>query len=148
MIRKATHKDLRRISVMGASFIGDSISSKFITHNSDKFYNTLVTLSNIDVITVWVAVTESDEIMGAVGLLIAPNVYNNSELLADIYFIDVVPKYRKQGLAKDFMKVVEDYAKEKGAVAITVSFNQQEIADRVAKNGYMKFEYKIIKSLR
>ena len=67
-------------------------------------------------------------------------------IMADIYFIDVVPKYRKRGLAKEFMKVAEDYAKERGAVAITVSFNQEKIADRI--KDYTKYEYKLIKSVR
>jgi GNAT superfamily N-acetyltransferase len=133
---------------MGGSFVEDSISSKFITHNTDKFHDTLVALSDLDIISVWVAVTESDEIMGAVGVLITPNIYNSSEVLADIYFIDVVPKYRKRGLAKELMRVAEGYARERNAIAITVSFNQEKIADRVVRKGYTKYEYKLIKSLR
>lgn len=148
MIRQATEQDLRRISVMGSSFIGDSISSEFITHNVDNFHGMLISLSDADILSVWVAVTKSDEIIGAVALLLSPNVYNSDELLADIYFINVVPEYRKQGLAKEFMRVAENYAKKRGAVAVTISFKNKEIADRVAKKGYRMFEYKLIKSVR
>ena len=147
MIRQAIGQDLRRISVMGGSFIKDSISSDFITHDTDNFHGMLISLSDAGVLTVWVAVT-GDKIMGAAALLLSPNVYNSDEILADIYFIDVVPKYRKQGLAKELMSVAEKHAKEKGAVAVTISFKNKDIADRVAKKGYGMFEYKLIKSLR
>jgi len=147
VIAIATQKDLEELSVMGEWFINDSISSKFIGFNAQRFYEYLLKLIEADALLVWVAKTDT-EIMGAVGLLVTPNVYDHSEILADIYFIDVVPKFRKQGLAKKFMQIAEAYCAENNIKAITISFNSRDIANRVSKSaGYTFLEYKLIKEV-
>jgi len=96
---------------------------------------------------VWVA-KEEGRIAGAVGLLISPNLYNPMELLGDIYFIDVLPEYQKQGIAGKLMGVVEEFAKLVGIKALTISFKQKEIADRICESaGFEAFEYKLIKKV-
>lgn len=116
-----------------------------MSFNSDKFYEMLTAMKASGILAVWVAL-DGDQIAGAVGMITTPNVYNHSELLSDIYFIDVVPEYRKKGLAKRLIATAEDYAKKIGSIAMTVSFNDEAIADRLS--GYKKYEYKTIKSLR
>lgn len=147
MIRQANSIDLSKISVMGEAFLKDSISSKFLSFDFKNFHEMLLNMINAGILTVWVA--DENGIVGAAGLIITPNFYNHTELLGDIYFIDVVPEYRKKGIANDLMQTAENYAKEKKCIAITVSFNHEEIADKIiSKRDYQKLEYKIIKKLR
>lgn len=144
-IRPAIERDLKRISVMGVAFLRNSPAYDYMSFNSDKFYEMLTAMKASGILAVWVAL-DGDQIAGAVGMITTPNVYNHSELLSDIYFIDVVPEYRKKGLAKRLIATAEDYAKKIGSIAMTVSFNDEAIADRLS--GYKKYEYKTIKSLR
>jgi len=147
MIVEATDKDLRTISVMGGSFINDSVSSKYICFNADRFYKVLNELTKSGGLKVWVA-KEDGLIVGAVGLLITPNVYDYKQMLADIYFIDVIPKFRNKGIASGFMDVCEWYCSKNKITALTVSFKNQKIADNIArKRGYQKIEYKLIKEV-
>jgi GNAT superfamily N-acetyltransferase len=60
----------------------------------------------------------------------------------------VLPEYQKQGIAGKLMAVVEEFAKLVGMKALTVSFKQKEIADRICETqGYMAFEYRLIKKV-
>jgi GNAT superfamily N-acetyltransferase len=147
MITEATPYDIAQLGKLGRAFIERSSSSRFITFDEEGFVNCLFRLLSLGTIRVWVA-KEEGRIAGAVGLLISPNLYNPMELLGDIYFIDVLPEYQKQGIAGKLMGVVEEFAKLVGIKALTVSFKQQEIADKIcASQGFEALEYKLIKKV-
>ena len=147
MITEATPYDIAQLGKLGRAFIERSISSRFITFDEEGFVNCLFRLLSLGTIRVWVA-KEEGRIAGAVGLLISPNLYNPMELLGDIYFIDVLPEYQKQGIAGKLMAVVEEFAKLVGIKALTISFKQKEIADRICESaGFEAFEYKLIKKV-
>ena len=147
IIRESKAEDLYEISFLGKGFIERSISSKFITFDQTNFHRALITYIQNNFAKVWVAV-DGEEIAGAICLIYTPNTYNSDELLGDIYFIDVVPKYQKRGLAKDLMRTVEDWAKKHNIVALSMSLNQKEIADKICDSmSYTLFEHKIIKKV-
>jgi GNAT superfamily N-acetyltransferase len=147
MITEATPYDILQLGKLGKAFIDRSVSGKFITFDEEGFVNGLFRLLSIGTMKVWVAKIEG-RIAGAVCLLISPNLYNPMELLGDIYFIDVLPEYQKQGIAGKLMAVVEEFAKLTGIKALTISFKQKEIADRICETrGYLAFEYRLIKKV-
>jgi len=147
MITEATPYDIAQLGKLGRAFIERSISSRFITFDEEGFVNCLFRLLSLGTIRVWVA-KEEGRIVGAVCFIISPNLYNPMELLGDIYFIDVLPEYQKQGIAGKLMAVVEEFAKLTGIKALTVSFLEQGIVDKMcADYGYTLSEYRLIKKV-
>ena len=148
-IREATAKDLLKIRDHGGAFIGRSISSKFISYDGEGFLNILKALIKQHLARIWACRTDDGEFAGAICLLMSPNIYNPTEFLGDIYFIDVLPKFQKQGIAKKMMSTVEKWAKEMGITSLSISFKSKTIADRVADSmDYTLLEYKLIKRIK
>lgn len=145
-VHEATPYDILQITNVGRGFVERSISSKFITFDEEGFANSLFKLISLGVLKIFI-VKQEDKFAGAAGILLSPNLYNPRELLADIYFIDILPEYQKQGIAMELMKFIEAWCKEKKIIALTVSFKQEAIADRLVEKGWTKFEYKVIKKI-
>lgn len=147
-IRFANSEDIHKISLHGPAFIDRSISGRYLTCNPIGFEDILNFAIKTGTVVVWVAY-EKDKMVGAISLLTAPNLYNPSELMGDIWFIDVLPEYRKRGLGKRLIQTVEQYAKSANILSLTISFKQKEIADRICEGtGYELFEYKVIKRIK
>jgi len=143
----ATDKDIEEISYIGKAFLENSIGGSIVSYNQESFLDSLLKLRDLELLNVWIA-KDNEKIAGAVGLIISPNIYNQSEILGDIYFIDVLPEYQKQGIAKRFIKTVEAWASQNNVIAITVSFDDKEIIDKLCESmGYILFEYRIIKQI-
>ena len=146
-IREATKEDIKVLGVIGKPFIDNSISSRFVSFNGDLFVKFLNTLIESGIAKVWVP-KHGNRIVGAICCIFSPNIYNKEELLAEIMFIDVIPEYRKKGIATKLIDVAEEYAKKQGVKSISMVFKHKEIADKIMENcGYTMFEYKIIKRL-
>ena len=145
-ITRATSKDLKAIAALGGQFIAASISSKFISYDTEGFEGALRELVAKHVAYVWIA-RVANKIAGAACLIVTANIYNPIEILADCYFIDVLPEYRKQGLMVDLLGECERWCKHNGIVAMSVSFNDDPIAKGMIKKGYTKFETRLIKKV-
>lgn len=149
IIREATQKDLIKIINHGGAFIDRSISSKFVTYDREGFLYMLKAMMKQGLASLWACRTDDGEFAGATCLFISPNIYNPNELLGDIYFIDVLPKFQKQGVAKKMMMTIEKFAKEIGIVSLSISFKSKAIADKVADSmNYTLFEYKLMKCIK
>lgn len=147
MITKANDRDLLEISQNGDKFIAASVSSQFVSCDSEGFYDALKFMTDSDTMVIW-AYRIHDELAGAVCLLKSPNIYNPKEILGDIYFIDVFPKFRKMGIATKMIQHVEQYAKDNNIKSLSMSFKQKEIAERIISSmGYSMLEYKIMKRI-
>ena len=149
IVREATQKDLIKVRDHGGAFIDRSISSKFVTYDGEGFLFMLKAMIKQGLARIWACRADDGEFAGAICLFISPNIYNPDELLGDIYFIDVLPKFQKQGVAKKMMLAVEKFAKEIGIVSLSISFKSRAIADRVAESmNYTLFEYKLMKRIK
>jgi ribosomal-protein-alanine N-acetyltransferase len=91
--------------------------------------------------TRFMSVAESDNtIIGYCGVFLpAPGVE------ADILTVAVLPEYRRQGIAKEFMRQIEEWAKERGASAMMlVVEHTNEAAFELYKSlGYMKISVRM-----
>jgi GNAT superfamily N-acetyltransferase len=146
-IVKGTRKDVWELTENGAGFIGASISSNFLSYDVQGFGEMLLKLMDCNAMHFWLC-KEDGDLAGAVCLLVTPNLYNPSEMLGDIYFIDVFPKYRKRGIAKKLIRVVEDFTKTINVLSLSVSFKSEAVAKHLADSmGYTMFEYKLIKRI-
>ena len=149
IVREATQKDLLKIKDHGGAFIDRSISSNFVTYDGEGFLFILKAMIKQGLARLWACRADDGEFAGAICLFISPNVYNPNELLGDIYFIDVLPRFQKQGVAKKMMLAVEKWAKEIGIMSLSISFKSKAIADRVADSmNYTLFEYKLMKRIK
>ena len=149
IVREATQKDLLKIKDHGGAFIDRSISSKFVTYDGEGFLFILKAMIKQGLARIWACRTDDGEFAGAICLLISPNVYNPDELMGDIYFIDVLPKFQKQGVAKKMMLTVEKFAKEIGIISLSISFNSLDIARRIESGmNYTLTEYKLMKRIK
>lgn len=145
IIREATPDDIYVISFLGSQFVNRSITSKFMSFNQINFHSTLNNYIDNNVLKIWVA-RDGYKLAGAVGLIYSQNFYNSDETLGDIYFIDVLPEYQKQGLAGKFITTVEQWCSENGVQSLSISFKSKEIAERVSESkGFDMFEYKLMK---
>ena len=146
-IKTANHSDLKKISYLGKAFVSRSISSKFISFDQQNFLKALKILIEKQIAYIWVA-REGKKIAGAVCLIVTPNIYNKTELLGDIYFIDVLPEYQRLGIAKRLIKTAEVFARERGIIAVTIAFKDKKIADSMYNSaGFILFEYRLIKKI-
>jgi ribosomal protein S18 acetylase RimI-like enzyme len=147
MILKANDIDLQEIAQNGDKFIAASVSSRFVSCDPEGFYDALKFMVNAGTMVVW-AYRIHDELAGAVCLLKSPNIYNPKETLGDIYFIDVFPKFRKMGLAKEMIQHVEQYAKDNNIKSLSMSLKSRDIAEHIISGmGYSMLEYKIMKRI-
>ena len=145
-IKPADNADLMHIAKNIRFYIEKSPAGGIVGHDTDGCYAMLLYLSDHGALYVFVAVEKT--IVGWAGLLVSPNVYAPGETLGDIYFIDVSPEHRREGIAGKLIAAIEQKAKELGLSAITVSFTDKFIAERVAhKMGYKLTEYKLIKKV-
>ncbi len=91
--------------------------------------------------TRFMSVAESDNtIVGYCGVFVpAPGVE------ADILTVAVLPEYRRQGIAKEFMRQIEQWSKERGASAMMLEVEQSnESAIELYKSlGYMKISVRM-----
>lgn len=64
---------------------------------------------------------------------------------ADILTVAVLPEYRRQGIAKEFMRQIEEWSKERGASAMMLEVEQtNEPAIELYKSmGYMKISVRM-----
>ena len=64
---------------------------------------------------------------------------------ADILTVAVLPEYRRQGIAKEFMRQIEEWSKERGASAMMLEVEQtNESAIELYKSlGYMKISVRM-----
>ncbi len=146
-INIATDNDIEEISYLGRAFLENSSGGNIVSYNQKSFLDSLMKLRDLELLKVWIA-KDNENIAGAVGLIISPNIYNQKEILGDIYFIDVLPEYQKQGIAKRFIKIIEKWALENNVIAISVSFDDKEITDKLCKSmDYVLFEYRIMKKM-
>jgi len=145
-ITRATSKDLKSIADLGGQFIAASISSKFVSYDAEGFKEALHELIAKHIAYVWIA-RVANKIAGAACLIVTANIYNPVEMLADCYFIDVLPEYRKQGLMVDLLGECEKWCKHNGIVAMTVCFKQEKIAKAMVGKGYTQFETRLIKKI-
>ena len=87
------------------------------------------------------SVAEADNnIVGYCGVFVpAPGVE------ADILTVAVLPEYRRQGIAKEFMRQIEEWSKEHGASAMMLEVEQtNESAIELYKSlGYMKISVRM-----
>ena len=87
------------------------------------------------------AFAEADnKIIGYCGVFVpAPGVE------ADILTVAVLPEYRRQGIAKEFMRQIEEWSKERGASAMMLEVEQtNESAIELYKSlGYMKISVRM-----
>ena len=147
MIREATPYDIAQLGRLGRPFIEEAIDRDFVSFDDEGFVNALHHLISIGILRVLVA-KEGQNITGATALLIAPNIYNPREILGDIVFIDVLPEHQKRGIGGELLARAEAMAKDIGVKALTVSFKNKEIADKViTSHGFTMFEYKLIKKV-
>jgi ribosomal-protein-alanine N-acetyltransferase len=91
--------------------------------------------------TRYMSVAESgNTIIGYCGVFLpAPGVE------ADILTVAVLPEYRRQGIAREFMRQIEDWSKERGASAMMLEVEQtNESAIELYKSlGYMKISVRM-----
>ena len=91
--------------------------------------------------TRYMSVAEADNtIIGYCGVFLpAPGVE------ADILTVAVLPEYRRQGIAKEFMRQIEEWSKERGASAMMLEVEQtNESAIELYKSlGYMKISVRM-----
>jgi ribosomal-protein-alanine N-acetyltransferase len=92
-------------------------------------------------ITRYMSVAEADnKIIGYCGVFLpAPGIE------ADILTVAVLPEYRRQGIAKEFMRQIEEWSKERGASAMMLEVEQtNESAIELYKSlGYMKISVRM-----
>lgn len=147
-ITLATEEDLYDIGKLGKAFVDNSISSKFITYNGPMFIDFLYRMLEAGIARLWVA-KDHDKVIGAVCLVVSPNLYNPDEVMAEIVFIDVLPEYRKQGIAGELLAIAEDHCRKCKVTALSVVFKSKEIADHIINSHqFSMFEYKLMKSTK
>lgn len=147
MIIDASPYDIAQLGKLGRAFVERSITSQFMSFDEEGFVNSLFRLTHLGIMRVWVA-KEQGTIVGAIGLIVSPNPYNPREILGDIYFVDVLPEYQKQGIARELIGVVDKWAIANGLKALTISFKDEALAERMCdKAGFVMFEYKLIKKV-
>ena len=145
MIIDASPYDIAQLGRLGRAFVERSIIAQFMSFDEEGFVNSLFRLIHIGIMRVWVA-KEQGTIVGAIGLIVSPNPYNPREILGDIYFVDVLPEYQKQGIAKELIGVVDKWATANGLTALTISFDDEVLAEKMCDRlGFVRFEYKLIK---
>ena len=148
IIRTATEQDLDVVAEYGFGFIQEDNSDAFMSYDQAGVRNTVGFLIKQGIMYFWVC-CDGDEIVGNLGMLIAPNIYNPKETLADIYMVDVFPKYRGQGVAKKLIQTAEYKAMEMGITSISISFKSEAIAKGVENSmGYTLTEYKLMKRIK
>jgi ribosomal-protein-alanine N-acetyltransferase len=91
--------------------------------------------------TRYMSVAEADNIIvGYCGVFVpAPGVE------ADILTVAVLPEYRRQGIAKEFMRQIEEWSKERGASAmmLEVEHTNESAIDLYKSLGYMKISVRM-----
>jgi ribosomal-protein-alanine N-acetyltransferase len=91
--------------------------------------------------TRFMSVAESDNtIIGYCGVFLpAPGVE------ADILTVAVLPEYRRQGIAQEFMRQIESWAKDRGASAmmLEVEHTNHSAIELYKKLGYMKISVRM-----
>lgn len=91
--------------------------------------------------TRFMSVAEADNtIIGYCGVFLpAPGVE------ADILTVAVLPEYRRQGIAKEFMRQIEEWSQERGASAMMLEVEQsnQSAIELYTSLGYMKISVRM-----
>ena len=91
--------------------------------------------------TRYMSVAEAEnKIIGYCGVFVpAPGVE------ADILTVAVLPEYRRQGIAREFMRQIEEWAKERGASAMMLEVEQtnQSAIELYKSLGYMKISVRM-----
>ena len=91
--------------------------------------------------TRFMAIAESEnKIVGYCGVFLpAPGVE------ADILTVAVLPEYRRQGIAREFMRQIEEWAKERGAIAMMLEVEKSNSAAiELYKNlGYLQISVRM-----
>ena len=91
--------------------------------------------------TRFMSVAETDNtIIGYCGVFLpAPGVE------ADILTVAVLPEYRRQGIAKEFMRQIEEWARERGASAmmLEVEHTNESAIELYKSLGYMKISVRM-----
>ena len=91
--------------------------------------------------TRFMAIAESEnKIVGYCGVFLpAPGVE------ADILTVAVLPEYRRQGIAREFMRQIEEWAKERGASAMMLEVEKSNSAaiELYKKLGYLQISVRM-----
>ena len=112
MIRQAREDDLLRIVEMSAQFYPHTYYIKISPFDTESV--SILASSLIDNGVMLVAEVEG-KVVGMVGLVPAPFIFNPS--IVGVYEVIwwVEPEYQGQGVGRDLLRVIEPIAKEKGA---------------------------------
>ena len=147
-ISMAGIEDINEMTQSGGRFISASPSSEFVSYHKDGCGQMLTNLVHRGALKIWVC-RQDKELVGYIGLLVAPNIYNPTETLGDIYFVDVFEEHRKNGIATELIKTVEKYAKNNSITSLSISFNDFDIAKHIVdKMNYTPTEYKLMKRIK
>ena len=147
-IRTATEQDLDAAAEHGFGFIQEDNSDAFMSYDQTGVRKMGGLLIKQHLMHFWVC-CDGDEMAGFLGMIIAPNIYNPKETLADIYMVDVFPKYRHRGVAKKLIQTAEYAAMKMGITSISISFKSEAIAKGVENSmGYTLTEYKLMKRIK
>lgn len=147
-IRKANIIDKEDIKILIDKFYEESLKDlgmKFTDYTIDK------TITNFVVNHIVIVAQEEDKIIGVIGGLLAPSIFDENEIIAQeaMWYID--PEHRKGALGTDLLLFFEEIAKELGVnhiVMVCMGNLNFEILNRYyTKNGYKLMENQFIKNL-
>lgn len=149
MIREALAEDIPRLVVLGRAFLAETGLASLTEIDDDSFSRSLAEMVASENKTVLVAENGAG-IIGMAGGLVYPLYFNFNHLTAQEMFWFVLPDHR-DGVGAELFKAFEAWAREKGALSITMialDSNRPKSVARVYKRaGYVPAERSFIRGL-
>ena len=79
---------------------------------------------------------------------IVPNFYNHSEMIANCWFVAVLPEYQRTQWGTKLMKKFEAWAKEEGAQSVCYGGYDKKFVRTMKRKGFIQTEVKLMKDIQ
>jgi GNAT superfamily N-acetyltransferase len=114
MIRSATKADTPQLLEMGRQFYATTHYRHFAPYSPESVEHVIDLMLD----GVFLVAEEDGKLVGMVGLVVFPHLFNRDHLVANevVWWVD--PDYRGKRIAVDLMAAIEPACKEKGVSAI------------------------------
>lgn len=147
MITEASPYDIGRIGLLGRSFVENSVFNGLLGYDEEGFTNALFDMVKIGIFKIFVKKTDHT-LVGAIGLLLSPNIYSPNERMARIFFLDVLPTHQKKGIANELISEAHKWCVENGISSLSIEVEGESLKGKMCdRYGFRDIGYSLLKRI-
>ena len=145
-IKDAELKDLPLIAEGARDFLKETKINQIFDYDPNSFIRFLQYSLYVDSSALWMA-KHNGLSVGALFVVSFPSIFNDNQLIGDILFVDVLPEYRRYGVAKKLFERLDIWAEDKNIHVLSFHLEHPEIIKGMERLGFKQIETRMMKKI-